>query len=80
MLASLKQLVTRHEKVKQKVREAEDRFRRDYEYKRRAFDATLREKGEEIARLQIRLKETEAEKEKYRTLYDNMKIGFVKRR
>lgn len=80
LLSQLKLLVANYEMVKLKLNRLEDRYRREYDTKRRAFDTTLRDREDEVASLQIRLKEVEAEKEKYRSLYDKMKITFAKKR
>ena len=80
LLSQLKQLVGNYEMVKQKLGRLEDRYRLEYERKRRAFDATVKDKEDEIRGLQIRLKEVEAEKEKYRRLYEKMKVTFSKKR
>lgn len=80
LLAQLKLLVANYEMGKQRLNRLEDRYRRDYDHKRRAFETTLREKEDEVAELQIRLKEVEAEKEKYRGLYDKMKVAYAKKR
>ena len=80
LLSQLKLLVANYEMVKLRLNRLEDRYRREYDHKRRAFEATLRNKEDEVAQLQIRLKEVEAEKEKYRGLYDKMKVAYSRKR
>nr|KAG5690026.1 hypothetical protein BaRGS_013376 [Batillaria attramentaria] len=80
LLSQLKLLVANFEVVKMRLNSLEDKYRREYDHKRRSFEAKLQQKEEEIAQLQIRFKEAEAEKDKYRTLYDKVKISYTKKR
>lgn len=77
LLSKLKILVANHEKLKQRMNGLEDRYLREFEHKRRSFDAILHAKSDDFARLEIKLKEAEAERDKYRTLYEKVKISYV---
>ncbi|KAK3599808.1 hypothetical protein CHS0354_022373 [Potamilus streckersoni] len=78
LLSKLKLLVTKYEELGEAEQSAGQRFRIELSKKKREWDLALQKKEDDLLQLQTQLKEVEAEKEKYKKLYNDTKIGYQK--
>ena len=78
LLNKLKTFVSMYEELKSEDQSLGQKYRAEMSRKKRDMDITLQKKNDQILRLQTQLKESEAEKEKYKKLYNDTKIGYQK--
>ena len=75
LVTKMKILVANYEVVRLKLFTLEDRLRREISRTERKAESLIKSRDDEIFRLQTHLRETDAEKDKYKRLYDNTKIA-----
>ena len=78
LLNKLKSFVTLYDELKSEDQSLGQKYRAEISRKKRDMDITLQKKNDQILRLHTQLKEAEAEKEKYKKLYNDTKIGYQK--
>ena len=78
LLNKLKQFVATYEEMKSEDQSLGHKYRAEMSRKKRDTDVALQKRDDQILRLQTQLKEAEAEKEKYKKLYNDTKIGHQK--
>lgn len=76
LLDRLKALAVKHEELKNEEQNLSNKFRTELSKKKRDMDLILQKKEDHILRLQTDIKEITAEKEKYKKLYNDTKIGY----
>ena len=78
LLNKLKAFVAIYEELKSEDQNLSQKYRAEITRKKRDMDIALQKKDDQILRLQTQLKEADAEKEKYKKLYNDTKIGHQK--
>ena len=78
LLNKLKAFVATYEELKSEDQHLGQKYRAEMSRKKRDADVALQRKDDQILKLQTQLKEAEAEKEKYKKLYNDTKIGHQK--
>ena len=78
LLSKIRQLVEKYDAMKSEDQLLSSKHRSEMSRKKRDVDIVLQKKDDHIMRLQMQLKEAEAEKEKYKKLYNDTKIGYQK--
>lgn len=78
LLDRIKSLATKHEELKNEDLNLSSKYRIEISKKKRDMDIVLQKKEDQILKLQTEIKEITAEKDKYRKLYNDTKIGYQK--
>lgn len=78
LLNRIKSLAEKHEELKVEDQNLSSKYRAEISKKRREMDVILAKKDDQIIRLQTDIKEITAEKDKYKKLYNDTKIGYQK--
>lgn len=76
LLERIKAFVVRHEELKSEDQVVGNKYRAEMSKKKRETDILIQRKDDQILRLQTEIKEAIAEKEKYKKLYNDTKIGY----
>ena len=76
LLERIKAFVIRHEELKSEDQVVGNKYRAEMSKKKRETDIVLQRKDDQLLRLQTEVKEAIAEKDKYKKLYNDTKIGF----
>lgn len=75
LLERIKAFIVRHEELKSEDHVVGNKYRAEMSKKKRETDIIIQRKDDQILRLQTEVKEAHAEKDKYRKLYNDTKIG-----
>lgn len=78
LLSKLKTFIATYEELKSEDQSLGHKYRAEMSRKKRDADVALQKRDDQILKLQTQLKEAEAEKEKYKKLYNDTKIGHQK--
>ena len=78
LLNKLKAFVASYEELKSEDQNMGQKYRAEMSRKKRDTDLALQKKDDQILKLQTQLRESEAEKEKFKKLYNDTKIGHQK--
>ncbi|XP_045159329.2 uncharacterized protein LOC123524867 [Mercenaria mercenaria] len=76
LLNRIKSLATKHEELKSEDLNLSSKYRTEISKRKRDMDIVLQKKDDQIMRLQTDIKEVTAEKDKYKKLYNDTKIGY----
>ncbi|XP_052811778.1 uncharacterized protein LOC128239254 [Mya arenaria] len=75
LLEQLKEFISKHEELKSEDQVVGNKYRAEMSKRKRDMEIAVQRKDDQIMRLQLENKEATAEKEKYRKLYNDTKIG-----
>ena len=76
LLNKIKAMATMYDELKAEDLNLSSKYRTELAKKKRDMDVVLQKKDDQIMKLQTEMKEIMAEKEKYKKLYNDTKIGY----
>jgi hypothetical protein len=76
LLNRIKSLASKHEELKNEDLNLSSKYRIEISKKKREMDLVIQRKDDQILKLQTDVKEITAEKEKFKKLYNDTKIGY----
>lgn len=78
LLNRIRSLAVKHEELQNEERNINSKFRTEISKQKRDMELLMQRKEDQILKLQTDVKEITAEKEKYKKLYNDTKIGYQK--
>ena len=75
LLIQLKDLISKLEELKSEDQVVGNKYRAEMSKRKRDMEITVQRKDDQLMKLQLEIKEIMAEKEKYKKLYNDTKIG-----